>query len=826
MKRLRALCLYVAVAASGVVVYGGSLAGRVTSTTGTALANVFIDLYDQNGDYFDFTATDTLGNYHFSNLGQGGFYVHTDTLGVYAEEWFDNVPGASDDAFFDPLEAGATLVSVAYYASVTGINVSLERAGTIAGRVTGPTGAPLTNVYVDAYVPAGNRFLSDLTDSNGIYRLAGLPAGSYAVRTDSLGACVDKWHNQAVAFDSVTAAAAGVPSLAVTAGGLLTNVNIQLGVAAEIRGTLRSGTGSPVSGAYVDLFGPDGTHLEFDRSDTNGVYMLKGLPAGGYYLGTDTLGSFVELWYQQKPIVSPGQPALDGADLVNLSTGQVVSGRDFSFTVGAGISGSVVTTGGQAIADAFVDVYRGTNFFDYGLTDTAGVFRVTALPDGVYYVKVDTLGRYLDEWHEDAVVMDIDDPAGDGASPITLTNGLSVTGLVFRLNVGGEISGRISDILDQAIADAYVDLYTGAGRRLLYTKSATNGHYRLGGLPPGTYYLRADTVGRYADEWYDNRPVISPTNGAADGAQPIVTSLGFVLTNANLQLRRGGSISGSVSGTNAAPQPGTVVHLFYGTRQLATGTTGTNGAYSVGSLPAGTYYLRTDNVTGMLDEWYQNVYIYDEDAPVGDGATPLTLTDDQNRTAVNFALGYGSVITGCVQTAQGVAVAGAVVDLFDAQGRFHDTVVSLGDGSFRFEMVPPGIWYVGTDTLGLYADEWFNSIPRIDFMDPAEDGAMPLATVEGGIAAMSFLLDPAPPQPVALTLAVVDGTSPLIEWQGRTNRTYQVERTESLELGGWVAAPSGGTEVESSFKPAGADGLRQYRDPSPAGRAAYRVRSL
>ncbi len=826
MKKRTAVAILGLLLVSGIAVHGGSVAGRVTAVSGGGLTNVFIDLYDESGDYFDYTVTDSVGNYRFSNVGQGKFFVHTDTLGAYVEEWFDNVPGASDDTFFDPIAAGATLVPVAYDAAVTGINIALEKAGVISGRVTDIAGAPVANAYVDAYLPPGSRFLFDLTDTNGVYRLAGLPAGSYAVRTDTLGAFVDEWHTGSVAFDSVSPAEAGVSSLTVASGGQISGVNFQLGVGAEIRGVLRNEAGDSIPGAYVDLLSSSGTPLEFDRSDTNGVYQLKGLPAGGYYLGSDTLGSYVELWYDQKLMATPGQPAQDGADLVPVTAGQTVAGCDFTFDLGGAISGYVVNTGGQAIAEAFIDVYRGSNFFDYGVSDSVGEFRIGGLPDGLYYVKVDTLGEYLDEWYDDAIVRNIDDPAGDGAAAVMVTNGGAVSGLAFELGVGGEITGRLSDVADQGIANVYVDLYDDSGKRLFYTRSGTNGEYRLGGLPPGTYFLRTDAEGRYADEWYDNRPAILAANPTGDGALPLVLSSGQSRIGVDLQLRQGAVLSGTVVGTNSVPQAGTTIRLFFGSAPFVSRTTDSNGAYRVAALPAGTYYLRTDSAGGFLDEWYRDVYIFNADLPLSDGATPVVLADDEQRAGVDFALGLGAVITGMVKTVAGQAIEGVMVDLLDGQGRLYDWAVSEGNGSYRIESLPSGPWYVGTDSLGAYWDEWFNDVLRDHFTDPAADGATALTTVDGSTCTASFLLALAPPMPVVLGIGGMPLAPPVIEWQAVAGRAYQVERTDELATGIWYSAPSGTAEIETSFKVAGQGGLRQYRDPSQPARAVYRVRSL
>jgi hypothetical protein len=59
------------------------------------------------------------------------------------------------------------------------IKLRLVRCGTVAGRVSDPSGAPLANVYVLAI--GGSKTLDTLTGANGEYRLFGLTPGEYTI---------------------------------------------------------------------------------------------------------------------------------------------------------------------------------------------------------------------------------------------------------------------------------------------------------------------------------------------------------------------------------------------------------------------------------------------------------------------------------------------------------------------------------------------------------------------------------------------------------------------------------------------------------------------
>jgi hypothetical protein len=315
------------------------------------------------------------------------------------------------------------------------------------------------------------------------------------------------------------------------------------------------------------------------------------------------------------------------------------------------------------------------------------------------------------------------------------------------------------------------------------------------------------------------------TNPVADGADAITVAVGESRTNVDIQLQAGGSIAGTVFATNSIRLTGATVNLFYGSRLFARSTTGTNGAYRIAALPDGAYYTRVDSAGDFLGEWYNGVQVLDPDDPVGDGATVIVMTNDVARTGVDFALGTGGGIQGAVASEAGGSISMAVMDLFDGSGHYFDSVVSLTNGTYSFLSLPSGTWYVGTDTAGVYVDEWFDNCVRSAFSDAFTDGAMTVVVGEGTVQSVSFQLAPFPPDPLVLNLFLEAGGGFILEWQAEINQAYQVERRLDLQSGDWADALSGTNELEWSFKELGAAGLRQYRDPAPPGRAFYRVGS-
>jgi formylglycine-generating enzyme required for sulfatase activity/murein DD-endopeptidase MepM/ murein hydrolase activator NlpD len=167
------------------------ITGRVTGPDGsTPLEDIDVTAFRLNSsagfafwDKVANTQTGADGRYVLRGLSGGTYRVRVDDWnGNFVSETYDNVTA---------LELGRDIV-VAASATASGIDVSLESASWITGRVTGPDGrTPLEDIDVTAFrwvQPAGGGYwehISDgYTDEDGNYGIGRLPAGTYRVRFD------------------------------------------------------------------------------------------------------------------------------------------------------------------------------------------------------------------------------------------------------------------------------------------------------------------------------------------------------------------------------------------------------------------------------------------------------------------------------------------------------------------------------------------------------------------------------------------------------------------------------------------------------------------
>ncbi|MGE0394889.1 MAG: collagen binding domain-containing protein, partial [Vicinamibacterales bacterium] len=269
----------------------GSIAGAVTSSSsGTAIADVVVSVFDQNGAPVATGTTDATGAYAVAGLAVGQYYLRTTNSQGFIDELFNNISCALGCATV----ASGDAVTVAAAAATTVDFALLPSGGGIAGFVREEgTGTPLAGVVVDVFDEAGDPVASAVTTDDGEYLTGDVPTGNYFVRTANTQGYLDEL------FDNIGCAV----GCEVTTGTVVTHTagvtggfaDFDLSKGARISGTVAAAGGGPLEGVAVRVHTAAGAMVTTATTDAAGHYQTgAGLPEGFYVVRTVNDAGYVD----------------------------------------------------------------------------------------------------------------------------------------------------------------------------------------------------------------------------------------------------------------------------------------------------------------------------------------------------------------------------------------------------------------------------------------------------------------------------------------------------------------------------------------------------
>jgi len=347
---------------------------------------------------------------------------------------------------------------------------------------------------------------------------------------------------------------------------------------------------------------------------------------------------------------------------IDVTVGVTKTGVDFALSPGGRVSGTLTDAAtGLPLANVTVRIQTPSgSSLAFGRTNGAGVYTTTTgLPPGTYYARTSNALGYVEKLYRDIAC-----PGGScavaGGTPISLSAGTTTTGIDFALSKGGRVSGTVTDaVTGLKLAGVTVRVYTSSGSQV--TSGYTDGagvYTTSSGLPAGAYYAVTGNSRGYIDELYPD--VVCPGYACALSSGTLITvSLGSTTGGVDFTLAPGGRIRGTLadSSTHALLASVTVAimnasgnHVTYGYSDASS-----SGVYTtVGGLPSGTYYARTLNSLGYLDELYDGVSCPGGSCGVTGGA-PIAVTAGETTLGIDFTLGSGGRIDGRVTDVAGGA---------------------------------------------------------------------------------------------------------------------------------------------------------------------------
>ncbi|NIA01617.1 MAG: hypothetical protein GWO83_00555 [Bacteroidia bacterium] len=713
---------------------GGRISGTVTKEgTSNPISGLYVEIYDSGGKYVTDGTSDGSGNYITdAGLTTGTYYARTYSSDGYIDELYDDIQCVGTCTVTD-----GTPISVTIGIETPGIDFALAPGGLISGTVEDASShLPIASMWVSIFDTGGTYLTYGYTDGAGSYTsYSALPTGTYYALTSNSSGYLNELYDDILCASSCTVTD-GTP-INVTAGATTPGIDFDLLVGGAIEGTVtEDGSGTPLESGYVRIYDASGNSITTAYPNSSGDYRTSlGLVSGTYYALTRSFEGYLDELYDDI-LCDSGCTPTDGTP-ISVTVGATTSDIDFALVEGGYISGTVTEDGsGDGLDTGNVTIYDASGDWVVDAYPSATGTYVTykALTAGTYYARTWNFDSYFNELYDD--ISCVDGCTVTGGTPIIVTAGATTSGIDFALAKGGSIQGTVTEDGTAALLeDVNIDIYDDSGSWVASGTTDTNGGYTTSqGLTTGTYYARTWNSDLYINELYDDIPCVSGCT-VTDGTLIAVTA-GSTTTGIDFALTPGGRISGTVTDDDtAALLEGISVNIFDDSGDYVTGTNSdASGAYeNFTGLPAGTYFLKTWNDDGYVDE------LYDDMLCVGGctvtSGTPVVVTTGGTTTGIDFALTEGGSIAGTVTVdGSGTPLDTGYVRIYDSAGNSLTTSTPDASGSYETTTgMPSGTYYARARSFEGYLEELYDDLPCAFGCTPS-DGT-PIAVTAGDTTA-------------------------------------------------------------------------------------------
>jgi hypothetical protein len=319
-------------------------------------------------------------------------------------------------------------------------------------------------------------------------------------------------------------------------------------------------------------------------------------------------------------------------------------------------------------------------------TDNLGNYELNDLIPGNYVVFANAAG-FIGEFYDDTRLY-------SEATVLQLEDNETLANIDFGLSEGGKIAGNvIADNDSLPLANAHVVAFLRVNPRVArHAVTGNNGDYLIDALPPGSYAVRANTVG-YRAEYFDDVAELDDADLIDIAATETVDSVDFSLGFAS-------AIRGVVTSEHdGSPIAGARVHVFdspffrVDLPRFRETRTNEDGEYIV-QLRPGQYYVFA-TADGFNGEFFDDTQNLKE-------AELVPVAADSHTTGIDLALTRRGSISGTVtdeSTSQ--PIIGAVVEAFSETPliNFANTVAGFrartdSSGNYTIDNVPAGKYLV------------------------------------------------------------------------------------------------------------------------------------
>jgi RHS repeat-associated protein len=769
------------------------ITGTVTAAAGDApLEGVKVCRYTVGEEFADTCVyTDASGDYTLGGLAPTAYKLEfSDPEANVLTQYYDGKESL----------AGADPVNVTPGQAKSGVDAVMQPGGRITGKVTGAAdGLPLAGVRVSTVASTGPGY-STTTDANGEYALTGMPTGKYKLVFSATNA------NLITQYYDGKSSLSGANEVKVTAGATTAGINAAMQVGGELRGRVTDATdGTALAFASVTILGPGGESIDFVETDSNGEYVVKGLPEGSYRVHFLASG-FEGQYYDAKATLAAAEP-------VTVTVGRSSGSIDAALEPLGSIAGTV-TDGTSHAGLGGVEVCAsppGDNGYETCTsTGSDGTYKLSLYEAGRYKVAFYPAGDYLRQYYDGK-------ESWEEAAELTVTGGAALTGIDAALQHAGHIKGKVTAAAGGApLGDIYVCAESATGEYFPCASTDPAGEYDIGELPTGRYTVefKADEEGddsNYLTQYYDGRSLSSE-------ADQVAVTAGSTTSGINAALQAGGRIEGKVTDLAGAPLEGAdaCAYLPDGDAYRCT-ETDAGGEYSIDGLADGEYVVYfSENGGGYPTQYYDGV-------PYSGEATPVKVTaGGAARTGIDGKLRANGRIIGTVTSeATGKALAGIEACALTTAGGLESCATTAADGSYSLAVGSGETEVEFRSPNQLYESQYYDGVPSAGEAEAIE--------VEEGETRTG--IDAAMVSPGQITGRVTeegsgDGVGGIDVCAVSTGSTFVERCADTGPSGEYAIASVPGGEYRVEFlPPPGLNYVLQYYPGKPSSQEAEPVRA-
>ncbi|MBK1986128.1 carboxypeptidase regulatory-like domain-containing protein [Sphaerospermopsis aphanizomenoides BCCUSP55] len=612
--------------------------------------------------------------------------------------------------------------------------------------------AGLSGVKVELINPAdGSVITSITTDANGGYNFSGLTPGDYQVRFTAPTGYSFSTANQGGddAKDSDANITTGLTqTVTLTSGEFNSTLDAGLVPLASLgnfvfedknANGIQDAGETGIANATVNLLDANGNFITSTTTNGSGQYSFNNLQPGDYKVQFVQPTGFngVSLANQG------GDDSLDSdglvSDVVTLSPGENNTTIDSGFYKTASLGDFVFKdTNNNGIQNAGEAGFSGVtveliNPVDESViasttTDANGGYNFSGLTPGDYQVRFTAPTGYSftasNQGADDAKDSDAN-PSTGVTQTVTLTsgefNGTLDAGLVQLASLGNFVfedknANGIQDEGETGIANATVQLLKASGTVIKTTTTDADGLYSFTNLQPGDYKVQfvqptgfdgVSPANQGGDDAVDSDGLISDFVNLSPGENDTTVDSGFYKTASLGDFVFVDANNNGIQDAGEAGLGGVTVELINPAdgSVITSTTTDANGGYSFSGLTPGDYQVKFSAPTGYgfstPDQGEDDAK--DSDADSTGVTQTVTLTSGEFNGTLDAGLvqlaSLGNFVfedknANGIQDVGETGIAGASVNLLDANGNFITSTTTNGNGQYSFTNLQPGDYKV------------------------------------------------------------------------------------------------------------------------------------